>query len=241
MRTAILIALASTAFAQSFEVASIKERTGRYGRVGVDTSGTRLTAEASPLQLLIMWAYDVKHFQVAKSAALDALGSTPWDIQAKAEGETPPTRAQFRTLLQSLLADRFQLKLHREARDWPVYALTAAKSGPKLNDPAPDAGRFVNIDVKGRTYTMAFPAHTMDALADTLNGSAALDRPVVDRTGITGKYAMKLTFVPARGEPEPGDLSVFEALQEQLGLKLSPQSAPIEFLVVDHVAKPSGN
>jgi uncharacterized protein (TIGR03435 family) len=69
----------------------------------------------------------------------------------------------------------------------------------------------------------------------------ALDRPVVDRTGLTGKYAMKLAFVPARGEPEPGDLSVFEALQEQLGLKLSPQSAPIEFLVVDHVAKPSGN
>jgi bla regulator protein blaR1 len=242
MRTAVFSALLATvASAQTFEVASIKERVGRYGRVGIDTSGTRLTAEATPLHFLVMWAYDVKHFQVVKSPALDAFGSTPYDIQAKAEGDTPPTRAQFRAMLQGLLADRFQLKLHRETREWPVYALIAVKNGPKVNEAAPDASGWVNVGVKGRNYTMTFPGHDMDTLADTLNNSAGLDRPVVDRTGLTGKFAMKIMFTPARGEPEAGDLSIFEALQEQLGLRLTPQSAPIEFLVVDHVAKPSGN
>ena len=241
MHTAVLIVLASTAFAQSFEVASIKERTGRYGRVGIDTSGTRFTAEASSLLYLITWAYDVKHFQVSNSPAMSSFGNTPYDIQAKAEGNTPPTHAQVRTMLRSLLADRFQLKMHRETHDWPVYVLIAAKNGPKLNDAAPDATEPIHVLVNGRTYTTTFPAGTMGDLADVLNNSAALDRPVVDRTGLTGRYAMKLIFAPARGEPAPGDLSIFEALQEQLGLKLTPQSAPIEFLVVDHVAKPSGN
>ena len=242
MRTSILAALfASISLAQSFEVASIKERTGPYGRISIDTAGSRLTAEASSVKYLIFWAYNVKAFQVVSSPALLAFGNTPYDIQAKAEGDMPPTPAQFRSMLQSLLADRFQLKLHRETREWPVYALIAGKNGAKLKDAADDASIYGNIGVNGRKYTVTFPGGTTERLAEVLNDSAALDRPVVDRTGLTGKYTIKVTFTPARGEAEPGDISIFDALQEQLGLKLVPQGAPIEFLVVDHVAKPSGN
>ena len=233
--------LACTTLAQSFEVASIKERTGRYGRIAIDTAGNRLTAEASSIQDLMMWAYDVKAFQLANSPALGAFGSTPWDIQAKAEGDTPPTKAQFRAMLQALLAERFQLTLRRETRDWPVYALTVDKRGPKLKEPAPAASIFGNVSVKGRSYTMTLPSGTIDRFTDMLNNSAALDRPIVDRTGLTDAFAIKITFTPARGEAGPGDLSIFEAVQEQLGLKLSAQSAPIEFLVVDRVAKPAAN
>jgi uncharacterized protein (TIGR03435 family) len=246
MRTILALVLLGTAgFGQpAFEVASIKPREGPYGRIGVFTAGQRLTGEACMVQFLIMWAYDVKNFQVAPSAALAGLGNIPYDIAAKAEGEGAPTKAEFRAMLQRLLADRFKLKLHREMRETPVYGLAVGKSGPKFKEAPLDDSAYSRTSVDGRNYVLTMPTVTMDGLADMLM-NIGIDRPVVDRTGLKGTYEIKLTYTPqrrvGRDEPDPGDLSVFTALQEQLGLRLVPQSASVEFLVVDHVEKPAGN
>jgi uncharacterized protein (TIGR03435 family) len=248
VRTFTGIALATLCFGQSasrtFEVASIKPREGPYGRIAISTAGQRLTAEAMTVRGLIMYAYDVKNRQVAASPALTAVGDTPYDIVAKAEGDEPATKAQFRAMLQSLLADRFQLRLHREMRETPVYALTVGKGGPKFHESPPDASELSNISVKGRNYMVTAPLATVDRLIDILT-NFGMERPLVDRTGLTGTYSINLTYTPEthanRAEPDPGDISIFTAVQEQLGLRLVPQTAPVEFLVIDHVEKPASN
>src|SRR5262249_29222392 len=170
MRILIGSLLATLCFGQSashtFEVASIRPREGGYGRIAISTVGQRLTAEAETVRGLIMYAYAVKGDQVAASPALAAVGDTPYDIVAKAEGDEPPTKAQFRVMLQSLLADRFQLRLHREVRETPVYALTVAKGGPKFHKSPLDASEFSHVGVDGRNYVVTIPLASMDRLID---------------------------------------------------------------------------
>ena len=146
MRILFAVLFTAGALAQSsplaFEVASVKPREGPYGRIGISTAGLRLTAEATNLRGLVMYAYDVRNFQVASSPAMLAAGDTPYDIVAKAPDGAVPTTAEFREMMRSLLADRFQLKLHREMRDAPVYALVVGKSRPKFKESASDATAF---------------------------------------------------------------------------------------------------
>jgi bla regulator protein blaR1 len=255
LRAALGAALAllacSEAFGQTasparvFEVASIRPRTGPYSRIGVSTSGPRLTAEATTVLGLIMYAYGVKNFQVARTPALAAAGDTAYDVLAKAEGEGVPTKPEFRKMMQSLLADRFRLRLHREMRETPVYALTVGKNGPKFRQSAPGASPTWHIGVSGRNYVLTLPLATMDGLAGELDNTAFLDRPVVDRTRLTGTYEIKLTYTPenriGRVEPDPAEIGVFTAVKEQLGLRLVSQKADVEYLVVDHVENPTAN
>jgi uncharacterized protein (TIGR03435 family) len=164
---------------------------------------------------------------------------------AKAEGDTAPSKDEFRKMLQLLLADRFKLEVHREEREMPVYALVGGKNGLKLKESAPNASPSWHLGVSGRDYVVTMAKATMD---DVVGGVANsfLDRPVVDKTGLTGTYDVKMTYTPdirsnRTAEPDPNDISIFTAVQDQLGLKLEPQKAMVEVLVVDHVEKPSGN
>ncbi len=173
-----------------------------------------------------------------------SVGDTFFDIVAKADGEAAPTVSEFREMLQVLLADRFHLKVHHEMREMPVYALVPGKNGSKLKPSVPDAGEGGRLQVVDRNYRMAIPKASMDDVVDAV-ANAFLDRPVVDRTGLTGTYDLKLYIHPDirsnRGEPNDADISIFPAVQEQLGLKLEPQKASVPILVVDHVEKPSEN
>lgn len=134
IRPILLPLLAAAAFGQSFEVASIKVHEGPIPRLGVTTSGLRLTADASNIRLLAMYAYNVKNFQVVGTAPLLEQDNLWWDIVAKAEGDMPPSKEAFRHMMQSLLADRFQLKAHTEMREMPVYAIVVGKSGIKFKE-----------------------------------------------------------------------------------------------------------
>jgi uncharacterized protein (TIGR03435 family) len=255
MRSAslLLLLILSAAFGQSagpvraFDVASVKLHDGPKRIVGVETSGLRLTASASNLRGLIMWAYDLKNSQVSGSARLlNDDEDTRWDIAAKAEGDTAPTRAQFRQMLQALLADRFKLAVHREPREMPVYALVVGKSGPKFKESAPDASPAFHVGVSGRNYEVTYPKATMAGLTDVIVDTCFPDRPVLDRTGLQGDYDIKLTYTPGLGanrdiDPDPGSVDIFRALEEQLGLKLDLQKGMVEVLVVDHAEKPSAN
>jgi uncharacterized protein (TIGR03435 family) len=235
---------------KAFEVASVKVHDGPLTVFDVSTSGTRLTARAETLNGLVMWAYNLKNYQVSYAPSISG-ANVFYDIFAKAEGDAVPTRDEFRQMLQTLLADRFNLKVHREAKEMPVYALVVGKNGPKFKESAPEAVFSNNTGVNrrpdglpGRNQYMAVTKATMEDLAEGIMGTFFVDRPVVDKTGLTGAYDYRLEATPGfriNNNPELTDISVFTAVQEQLGLKLESQKAPVKILVVDHLEKPTAN
>jgi uncharacterized protein (TIGR03435 family) len=149
-------------------------------------------------------------------------------------------------MMQSLLAERFKLAIHRESKELPVFALVAAKGGSKLKpagDPKADDGDFTWG--RGRIRGMAV---TLPEIAEMLSGD--LKRTVLDRTGIAGRYDFTLEYAPEIIEPavnpnektaDPNGPSIFTALQEQLGLRLEASKGPVQILVIDHVEKPTEN
>lgn len=145
-------------------------------------------------------------------------------------------------MLERLLYDRFHLKLRREMKDTSVNALVEAKGGAKLKESSPDAVAGLYFTGK-QTIQITTKKGGMEQLVDEL--SANLDRPVLNKTGLTGDYDYSLEWAPERdGRPAPEEInapSIFTALREQLGLKLEPQKAAIEVLVIDSAEKPSEN
>ncbi|HEX3742993.1 MAG TPA: TIGR03435 family protein [Bryobacteraceae bacterium] len=245
LRASLLALLPVIAVGQStpppaFEVASIKLHEGRYNRIEVTTSGLRLTAYAANKGMLAMYAYRLKTFQLA--GVTD--DNTRWDIVAKAGGEAIPTTEEFRQMLRQLLADRFHLKVHREIHEMAIYALVVDKNGPKLQDADPTADSAGSFNQQGRNLVVTLTKASMSDVADAI-GNAFLDRPIVDKTGLTGSYDVKFAYTPATGRnresaPDLGDLDVFQSVRT-LGLKLEPRRDPVEVLVIDRVEKPSEN
>jgi uncharacterized protein (TIGR03435 family) len=210
---------------------------------GFSSSGPRLTLEGYNRRLLIMEAYDLKSYQVSIPEAISQQDSY-FDITAIAEGGGSPTKSEFKLMLQTLLAQRFDLKLHIEAKDMPVYDLVVGKGGPKFQESAPDAPETARHGVHGRNQTIAGPRETMAMLADDLQNGFIMGRPVVDKTGLTGIYNIQFEATPefrAGRDPQAEDLSVFTAVQEQLGLKLEPSKESVRVLVVDQMDQPTEN
>ena len=261
IRPCILLAILSVApvWAQSkkkFDVASIKPNRETDNRFMLrNLPGGSFTAAGVTLKMLIMNAYGVQAFQI--SGGPGWIGTDRWDIQAKAEGvDGRVPREQFEQMLRALLEDRFQLKVRRESKEMPVYALVMAKNGPKLAEHAgdpPKPGEAVRIGYGSLQYEKARVA----ALAFQL--SVQSGRTVIDKTELAGEYdfALRWTPDPEEGGPEsiglppdpnrkippvdPNLPSIFTALQQQLGLRLESQKGPVDILVIDRVEKPTEN
>jgi bla regulator protein BlaR1 len=230
----------------AFEVASVKvNKTGeRMGRIGpVDRA--RFIAVNIPLAGLVMTAYDVNIEQI--SGWPEWAHTERFDVEAKAEH--PASRQEINAMLQTLLAERFHLVLHRETREQPIYALVMDKVGPKLKphpaapEPAtrPGEGMPIRPGDKGQVI---FNGVQMDRLAWFLG--TRLHRRVIDRTGLAGSYDFDLAWdgdprLEGFGDapPDPGS-SVFSALHE-LGLKLESLKGPVEFLTIEHLERPTEN
>jgi uncharacterized protein (TIGR03435 family) len=193
--------------------------------------------------------------------------SPGYDIEAKPEGVTDQKHTWL--MLQTLLADRFKLSLHRETRELPVYELTVVKSGPKLPEAKPAEcvsfppgapPRSVPGKVDCGYVAGPFPGNQPGLLnmegrkvhmADLIRELAfVMDRPILDKTGFTGEFDLRLRFtadeattgLPGFGGPtDPNLPNIFAALQEQLGLKLVSAKDPVEVLVVDHAERPTAN
>jgi bla regulator protein BlaR1 len=147
----------------------------------------------------------------------------------------------MRTMLQALLADRFQLKVHRETREVPMYALVVAKNGAKLQESSVDDQPRGSTTGDGSGMHMDIARGTMTQLANRLSVNGA-GRPVLDRTGLTGIYTFKLNWVNAVASVSDSALPPLDlALQEQLGLRLESIKGPLEILVIDHAEKPTAN
>jgi uncharacterized protein (TIGR03435 family) len=147
--------------------------------------------------------------------------------------------------MQAPLIDRFQHQVHREMREMPVYVLVAGKNGPKFKASDPEADPTQHYSLKGRNNFITMPKAGMSDIVDAVS-NAFLDRPVVDKTGLTGTYDIQLTYTPnapinRETETELGDVNVFQAVEQQLGLELDARKEIVEMLVVDRAEKPSGN
>ena len=186
----------------------------------------------------IKWAYGVQDNQIAGPAWLD---SERYDLVAKAD--TPATEAQMKLMLQTLLADRFQLTFHHQSKESKAFVLTIARGGPRLSPAAaPDAKPFRQNSANG---TIA-KSMTIRDFADFISGP--LQMPVVDETGLTGKYDFVLDFTnylpdaKNMGPDRPDSTSILmAALQGELGLKLESRKTQVDVMVIDHVEKPSAN
>lgn len=237
----MLLAAAAAAAQTAFEVASVKVHTAPLSRMmDFSSSGPRLRLEGYTTSMLVMEAYDLKRYQVMFVSEAQNDWNTYYDIDAIAPGDSARTRDAFRPMLQKLLEERFQLKVRRDSKEMEVYALVVGKGGPKFHQSAPDAVFHANHGVNGRRQNVVATKFTMEDLADDIG----VDRPVVDRTGLTGAYDIKLEATPwfrIERDPQPDDLSMFDAIQDQLGLRLAPEKAAIPILVVEHVAKPTPN
>jgi uncharacterized protein (TIGR03435 family) len=221
--------LVQAATAPSFDVASITSHPLPPGAIGfgraaanIKIAGNRVTTGGN-LKRFVMAAYNVKDFQV--DGVPEALGSEMYDIVAKTEGEATPTVEQVRPMLQTLLADRFQLRLHRETKEIAVYDLVVAKNGPKLKEsagpkPAEDPVRV------GTIMRWSFTDRTIPGLIDLI-AVAIGDRPILDKTGLTGHYDFSLEI---DGE-HPREM---QPAIEDLGLKLASAKEPVEILVIEH-------
>ena len=169
-----------------------------------------------------------------------------FDIDAKVAGEDVAAfrklnREEHSRMLQPLLAERFHLKAHIEQREMPVYNLVVDKGGSKLKAATAD-------DASKGGHMMTNGAGNIDAANALLTGLPGIlynevGRPVVDKTGLTGKYDFTVDYVPAAkaATDESGGPSIFTALEEQLGLKLEPAKAQMDVLVIDSIEQPAAN
>jgi len=246
MRSCILVLLVvATGFAQTaaFDVVSIKPAPPDAGERSLsEFPGPRLTTNNATLRMLVMFAYKMMPDQI--SGGPSWVESDGFDVDAKASNPKA-TPAQLRQMVQAMLADRFQLQVHRATRELPIYALVQAKGGMKLAVSHDETGNTgVRIEGPGRVTGVR---GTMAMLAGAL--SKPLQRQVVDQTGLTGAYTFKLQFTPdksrkpnADGDPPPADgPSIFTALEEQLGLALKSTKGPVESIVIDRAVKPAAN
>jgi uncharacterized protein (TIGR03435 family) len=268
MRLALLNAvfLASTGWSQTtpgkavFEAAAIKPADpAAGGSSSWNTDEGRFRAVNQTLKSYIMIAYDVKNYQVTSGP--NWLDSDHYDITAKldAEGDdTLPPKSQsrqrnqaidarHRQALQVLLAERFQLKFHRETKNASGYGLVIAKSGLKIKPVDREGGSSTSSNGHNGVQKVVAQRVNMDRIASLLMN--ALGQPVVDMTHNEDFYTFNLDWMrenvrdAARdsGSSEPALPSLFTAVQEQLGLKLESQKVPVDIIVVDSAEKPSEN
>ena len=237
-----------------FEVASIKPappgETGRWIRM---LSTHEFAARNHALQTLIAAAYNLNPRAISGGPAW--VDSAHYDILAKTPGDVRPNLDQQMAMLRRLLADRFQLRFHREPKQQQVYALTVARGGPKLKestvspDAPPEGPPPLIFVVSPQLVRLPGRDATMGELASVLQ-RAALEYPVLDRTGLSARYDFDLEFTPdetvfggALGKgPEQSDKpGLFAAIQQQLGLKLEATRGPVNALVIDQAVPPSAN
>jgi uncharacterized protein (TIGR03435 family) len=252
LQASTAIATKSAGALPGFEVATIKPS-------NPDTPGKQFMAKGrqfitinTTLNDMITFAYGLQTRQVTGGPAW--MASEKYDLDGKADGPDQPTDLQWKDMIKKLLADRFKLTYHHEMKELPVFVLTVAKGGPKLTKSEADPSGLPGIGFRG-FGNMPVSNASMADFAAMMQGMV-LDRPMLDRTGLTDRFDFVLKWTPddsqfASLRPPGGKLpgndgpnappDLLTAVQEELGLKLESTKAPVEVMVIDRVERPSAN
>jgi uncharacterized protein (TIGR03435 family) len=235
----------------SFEVATIKPSKPDAPGKGFIVDGRRFKTINTTLGDLISFTYGIHPKQLVGAPAW--VDSEKFDITAQPDGEGTPSQQQWKTMWQKLLAERFKLAFHHDKKELSVYVLSVGKSGPKLTKSEGDPNGLPGLFFR-QFGALSGRNATMSEFSSMILQNAVLDRPVLDQTGITGRWDFTLNWTPDDSQfasfgvkiPPPTDAAnappnLYTAIQEQLGLKLEATKAPADVLVVDHVEKPSEN
>jgi uncharacterized protein (TIGR03435 family) len=231
--------------APAFEVASITpckpdtpEPPGEHaGMVQFTQPGGRFRASATTVKYLMEWAYTIQPSQ--HSGGPSWMNSDRYDIVAKAEGNA--TDAQQKLMVQTLLADRFQLKFHREKKNLPVFIVSLGKTAPKLYPPKEGEVHSIRIvpsgpDEKIPSFHVVATRFSLTQLTDTF--ARQLGRVFVNETGLEGDFDFTLDLTPDEHQPNPLDPSLLiDAMRRQLGLSLKSQDAVVDYFVIDSAEK----
>jgi uncharacterized protein (TIGR03435 family) len=235
----------------TFEVSTIKPASPDAPGMSFRFVGARrFTANNHTLKECIGYAYNLTPALIP--------GGPPWievdryDIVGETPGETKPSLAQILLMFQALLADRFKLQFHREPKEMTVYNLVVGKNGAKIKESTAGPDAAPGLLIQGSPRGALLPARnaTMAAFASLLQ-RVVLDRPVIDKTGLSGKYDFDLEWslegtrqgrgaaIPAAPDVDSA-LNIFSSIQ-QLGLRLESAKGLVEVLVIDRVEKPDAN
>ena len=227
----------------TFDVASIRAQApgDTTFRVSLPANG-QFRSQGAVAKLLLMVAYDIQEAQIVGGPAW--ISEEKWDIEARSTGEY--SAEETRGMLQNTLEERFALRSHPETAQRPAYVLTIAKGGPKFKA-GTDEG---STNVRTTRNSIALERGQLAQMTQLL--SAALGRPVIDRTELNGRYDLSLQWDDAPGQQGALGLSetadgtndrgsIFAAIQEQLGLRLEAQTVPVDVIVIDHIERPSPN
>jgi uncharacterized protein (TIGR03435 family) len=230
----------------TFDVASIRlSQPDTNGGIKALPGGNGYTAHNVQVKLMISLMYRIPMRQI--KGGPEWLNTDKYDVEARADGAYDID--ELHVMYQNLLADRLGLKFHIEAKEGPVYLLTVDKGGPKMtiNETPQDFKvpiNFADHGVVGKRVRMDYFSWF---LGQQLQRS---ERPVVNKTGLTGCYDFTLTFQPDFGPDFPRETlppemlnrpTLFDAVREQLGLKLTAEKGPVEYFVIDSIARPTDN
>lgn len=232
----------------AFEVATIKQSDPDDTFHRFEIHGRRVVIENQTVKNMIQMSYGVHARQIMNAPSW--MESERFDVQGVPDVEGQPNLVQFQEIVRKLLEDRFELKFHTEKRDMPRYVLAVAKGGPKMEPTKlpPDALPNERGTGDKTSRTLQMENVSMGELAHNLQG--ALDRPVVDETGLKGKYDFTLKWLrqdaPAGADADSKDADsnlapLFTAIQEELGLKIEPSKGEVDVLVIERVDRPEAN
>ena len=225
----------------AFDLAVIKPADPNGRNQQFNLEGHRIIIRDMAMTGLICFAYSVRKTQIVNAPSW--FDDQLWDIDGVPDAEGKPDWHQYRRMLQKLLSSRFGLQMHHDQRELSIYALTAAKGGPKLEKSKSDSDALPNQSGHGigSAQTMKFTNDSMADFAQTMQ--LMVDRPVIDQTNLHGRYDFTLLWTPdtlraAEPDAPPG---LFTAVQEQLGLKLEATRAPADVFVIDAATRPTQN
>jgi uncharacterized protein (TIGR03435 family) len=225
-----------------WEVVTVRGADPNTRNAGFNVHGHEVAIERKTVEAMLVYGYGVHKRQLANVP--DWVKTELWDAQGIANLPDQPNHQQMQSLVRKLLAERFGLKLHQEQREMPVFALTVAKSGAKMEKSTGDPNGLSNEsdNENGGRVTMRVQNFSMEELTAILMG-LFLDRPAVEQTRLNGRYnfQLKWTWDETRTTEPDAPPGIFTALQEQLGLKLEPVKAMADVMVIDTVERPGTN
>jgi uncharacterized protein (TIGR03435 family) len=227
-----------------WEVATVKASDpSGMGRQHIHLQGRHVLLADTTVEEFLLLGYGVQKSQLVGEP--EWVKTTRWNVDGVSNMDSQPSWKQLQGMIQKILAERFGLQLHHEQRELPVFALTVAKGGPKMIANTSDPNGWLQQQNGGTD------GRHVESLKNTSMADLALilqfhvDRPVVDQTGLKGRYDFKLQWTVDDGDAQTAEPDappgLFTAIQEQIGLKLERVKAPTDALVIDKVEKPGAN